>query len=75
MFIERTNSKRLLLAPAERNSGPTWVPLPETLRSAGARVMLTIGSYKHSAPLDDPNLVAAWAALCNLRIDLQTDGE
>jgi hypothetical protein len=60
MFIGRASCKRFLLAPAERNSGPTWVPLPETLRSAGARVMLTIGFYKHSAPLEpDHNLVAA----------------
>jgi hypothetical protein len=52
MFIERASSKRFLLAPAERNGGPTSVPLPETLRSAGARVALTTGFYKHSAPLE-----------------------
>jgi hypothetical protein len=34
-------------------------PLSETLRSAGARVVLTTGLYKHSAPLEpEPYLVA-----------------
>jgi hypothetical protein len=60
MFIGRASCKDSSFAPAERNSGPTWGALPETLRSAGARSMLTIGFYKHSAPLEpDHNLVAA----------------
>jgi hypothetical protein len=32
MFVGRASCKRFLLAPAERNRSPTWVPLPETLR-------------------------------------------
>ena len=60
MFIERASSKRFLLAPAERNGSPTCLSLPETLRSAGARVVLISGFYKHSAPLEpDHYLVAA----------------
>ena len=41
MFIERASFKRFLLAPAERNGSPTCLPLPETLRSAGARFAFT----------------------------------
>ena len=39
MFIERATYKRLLLAPEERNRRRCCVSLPETLRSAGARVL------------------------------------
>jgi len=59
MFIERAISKRSLLAPAERNGSPTCAPLPETLRSAGARVVLTTGFYKHLAPLEPEHYLIA----------------
>jgi hypothetical protein len=36
MFIERATAK-FLLAPAERNMSGSRAPLPETLRSAGAK--------------------------------------
>jgi hypothetical protein len=39
MFIESPASKRFFPAPAERNMNPGHVPLPETLRSAGARLI------------------------------------
>ncbi len=37
MFIESAASKKFVLAPAERNI--VWLPMTETLRSAGARVI------------------------------------
>jgi hypothetical protein len=59
MFIERGSSKRFLLAPAERNESSTYLPLPETSRSAGAQI-LRDWIYKHLAPLEPgPNVVAA----------------
>jgi hypothetical protein len=30
----------------------SWAPLSETLRSAGARIVLATGFYRHSAPLE-----------------------
>jgi hypothetical protein len=59
MFIERPSSKRFLLAPAERNNIPTCLFLPETLRSAGARVLITAGFYKHLAPLEPEHYAVA----------------
>ena len=59
MFIERASYKKVLLAPAERNGSPTFVALPEKLRSAGARVVFATSFYKHSAPLEPEPLLAA----------------
>ncbi len=39
MFIESATSKKFFLAPAERNIVWSDVPMTETLRSAGARVI------------------------------------
>jgi hypothetical protein len=51
MFIEPETPTKLPFAPAERNA--TRVAYhPETLRSAGARVVLLTGVDKHLAPLE-----------------------
>jgi len=70
MFIEREFQK---IPP--RSSGAKWKPdlltIAGTLRSAGARVVLITGFYKHSAPLEPEHyLVAAWAALGSLLVVL-----
>jgi hypothetical protein len=59
MFIERASSKKFFLAPAERNGSAPYVPLSETLRSAGARAVLTTDVYKHLAPLEPEHYLAA----------------
>lgn len=53
MFIEQTEPQKICssLQRSETN-------LPETLRSAGARVVLTTGFYKHLAP-QEPVLISA----------------
>jgi hypothetical protein len=51
MFIEGERSKRFLLAPAERNEAVSRTG-PETLRSAGARVVLATDIYKYLALLE-----------------------
>ena len=58
MFIE-LELQEILFAPAERNRSPTRVPLPETLRSAGARVVPLTGFYKHLAPLEPERCLVA----------------
>jgi len=56
MFIESATSKELFLAPAERNMFGQHVPMTETLRSAGARVIeLEVVSMKHLAPWSETN--------------------
>jgi hypothetical protein len=54
MFIEQALIKNFSLQRSEI----THRQLPETLRSAGARVVLIIGFYKHLAPLE-PEPVAS----------------
>ena len=49
MFIERARSK---IPPRSSGAKRTCLTLPETSRSAGARVVLTAGFYKHLAPLE-----------------------
>jgi hypothetical protein len=51
MFIECATSNRFFLAPWERNVLRTFPSSPETLRSAGARVVVK-RFYKHLAPLE-----------------------
>ena len=58
MFIELA-APELLLAPEERNGRSSRVPLPETLRSAGAPVLLITGVYKHLAPLEPEHCLVA----------------
>jgi hypothetical protein len=52
MFIERMRSKKILLAPEERNGATRRFIVGKTLRSAGARVVWFVAGYKHLAPLE-----------------------
>ena len=51
MFIERPAPK-ICRRSSGANGRPSRRPLPETLRSAGAPVVLLTGIYKHLAPLE-----------------------
>jgi glycosyltransferase involved in cell wall biosynthesis len=51
MFIEPATSKRFLLAPAERNRGPTY-RLPEDIALRWSAGRVHNGFYKHLAPLE-----------------------
>jgi hypothetical protein len=64
MFIERA---RLKIPPRSSGAkrGQSRVPLPETLRSAGARDVLIASIYKHSAPLE-PEAVTASSSKTSL---------
>jgi len=50
--------------------------MPETLRSAGARVVLTIGFYKHLAPLEpEPILpMTRWTIWVKLQAEIRHHG-
>ena len=62
MFIEQA---RYNYSSSLQRSETDLRTQPETLRSAGARVVHAIGFYKHLAPLEPGRyLVAAEAALC-----------
>jgi hypothetical protein len=52
MFIERASSKTLLRCSGAKCKPDYLVSSPEALRSAGARVVVRIGFYKHLAPLE-----------------------
>jgi hypothetical protein len=51
MFIERATSERFLLAPAERNRGPTCLLLPQDIALRWSAGRVHNGFYKHLAPL------------------------